>query len=552
MNGATPGRYTPSAPVKHRLGSIDALVVAGLLAGLGAYVARTVDLGARPEEDAAMLLRYSAHLAEGHGIVWNIGEAPVDGATDLLFMVAVAVLHALGLRLETAAQGLGLASHVLTVVGVYLGPRVLFGAPAPLALLGAAFLAVGPGLRHVAASYGTPWFTLWALLSALLAAGLVLADRDELRRPAVAFALAALAMGLSRPEGVFFAVFLLLAVVVARAGTGVRPIVTAFLAVFLTLGLAYFLWRWSYFGHPLPNPFYKKGGGVLHLHSLRMAWRDLWRLGLPFLAVVPLGLLVRGGRRWALFTLGPVALFVGLWIFISNETNYVMRFRYPVLPLILVGSVAVALALGEGPLRAVRRLPPLFGWTLALVTAAGLVAAEHQRYGSVSPRPMGLRDAGLVLRDYARRNYSLVTTEAGLLPLYSTWRAVDAWGLNDAWIAHHGGITAEYLDRYRPEVIVFHAYFSPHTPQEGPRIENRALGPAWYRMVMTLKQYAEDGGYVLAAVYGRNAYDTHWYYVRPGFPWSREIVQRLRGLDYEWDGEPTANFAPAAPPPRDP
>ena len=157
---------------------------------------------------------------------------------------------------------------------------------------------------------------------------------------------------------------------------------------------------------------------------------------------------------------------------------------------------------------------------------------------------MGLYDAALILRDYSRRNYALATTEAGLLPLYSTWRAVDAWGLNDAFIAHHGGVTEEYLDRYRPEVIVFHAYFSPETPQEGRRVEERSLGPAWYRMVTTLKGYAERNGYVLAAVFGRNAWDTHYYYVRAGFPDSAALVDRLRSLEYYWDGEPTANFAP--------
>ncbi|MFX1277692.1 MAG: hypothetical protein ACFFAT_21950, partial [Promethearchaeota archaeon] len=40
-----------------------------------------------PHEDAAILMRYAKHLGEGHGIVYNIGEKPVDGATDFLFMV---------------------------------------------------------------------------------------------------------------------------------------------------------------------------------------------------------------------------------------------------------------------------------------------------------------------------------------------------------------------------------------------------------------------------------------------------------------------------------
>ena len=73
-------------------------------------------------------------------------------------------------------------------------------------------------------------------------------------------------------------------------------------------------------------------------------------------------------------------------------------------------------------------------------------------------------------------------------------------------------------------------------------MENRSLGPRWYRMVMTLKAYAERNRYVLAACFGRNAWDTHWYYVRNGFPQSAEIVARIRALDYYWDGEPTVDF----------
>ena len=224
---------------------------------------------------------------------------------------------------------------------------------------------------------------------------------------------------------------------------------------------------------------------------------------------------------------------------ISDETNYVMRFRSPILPVVLMGSVAVRM---RWPFAL--RARPVAAWGLGFLAAGGLLAYQHTRFRYVAPKRMGLYDAALVLRDFDRRNYALATTEAGLLPLYSTWRAVDAWGLNDAWIARSGGITAEYLERYRPEVILFHAYFSPETPETGRRIEERSLGPAWYRMVMTLKQYAEKNDYELAAVYGRNAWDTHYYYVRRGFADSRAIIGRLRALDYSWDGEPTANFTP--------
>ena len=88
----------------------------------------TFDSTAQPEEDAAILMRYSRHLAAGHGIVWNVGEAPVDGATDLLFMVLLAGLHAAGASLEAGARSLDLAAHALTVLVVYAGARRIFGA----------------------------------------------------------------------------------------------------------------------------------------------------------------------------------------------------------------------------------------------------------------------------------------------------------------------------------------------------------------------------------------------------------------------------------------
>jgi hypothetical protein len=536
VNAATAAESSPRAGAG---GKADFACACALVLLVALYVPTCLDLSRLPEEDAAMLLRYSEHLADGHGIVWNVGEKPIDGATDFLFMVLVAGVHKTGVGLEKAAQGVGLLAHLATVLLVFLAARRQLRAPRALAFLSAVFLAVGPGLRHLAACYGTPLFALACAATFSCALSTADAPAERLGRAALALAATGLVGGLARPEGVFFAVFCLGAVVHARRGAGARLVVGRFLAVFLSLGLAYFLWRFWYFGYPLPNPFYKKGAGHLYAHSLRQSWRNLWSLGLPFVAVLFLGPFFRATRRIAFLTLIPVVAFVCLFVLLSDETNYVMRFRYPVLPAILIGWAAV----WQGAFAPrVARWPRAMAFAVVTATV-GLALFQHQRFQHVEPRRMGLYDAALVLREYSRYNYALVTTEAGLLPLYSTWRAVDAWGLNDAFIAHHGAITEEYLDRYRPEVILFHAYFSPGTAQTGDRVEGRSLGPAWYRMVMTLKTYAERNGYVLAAVFGRNASDTHYYYVRAGFARSREITDRIRALDYQWDGEPTVDFA---------
>jgi hypothetical protein len=147
----------------------DWLAVLALLATLAYYAAVHVDFGGPPFEDAAMLMRYAEHLAQGRGIVWNVGEAPVDGATDFLFMTSAAALIKSGLSTGRAIRILGLAAHVLTVVLVYGVNRWIWKAGVLPSLLTAMYLAVGTGLWYVAAYFGTPFFALFASLTWLLA-----------------------------------------------------------------------------------------------------------------------------------------------------------------------------------------------------------------------------------------------------------------------------------------------------------------------------------------------------------------------------------------------
>jgi len=227
-------------------------------------------------------------------------------------------------------------------------------------------------------------------------------------------------------------------------------------------------------------------------------------------------------------------------VLLSDETNYVKRFRYPVVPIVMISWVPLFEALRSRLPRSDRVLAGVLGLAVACV----FVAREHRSFAPPQRPRAGLQDMALMLRGYGSGTYTMAVTESGLLPFYSEWRAVDAWGLNDPWIAHHGGITEAHLERYRPEVIMFHSYYSP-LAAPGPGAETASLGPEWYRMCRTLQAYAERRGYRLAAVFGREPSHTHSYYVRPGFPDAAAIQARIRDFDYPWyqDGQPSFNFA---------
>lgn len=511
------------------------MLALAVLMGLTAFGGvRVVNFGIPPFEDAAMLMRYASHLAEGHGIVWNIGEPPVDGVTDFLFMVIVALVHKFGFTIETATRFIAVLSHFATVGLIYVGMRQVQRAGIVAAFLSALFFAMGPGLFLAAAYFGTPFFVLGVAFSWLLAQRMVLSGERGIGAY-VSFAGACLVTSLIRPEGVLVSVFMLAAVGILIPRKEFLRLTAVFGGIFLILGGTYFLWRWHYFGHPLPNPFYKKGGWSLYIGSLRASWLVTLSLGVPFIPIFLLAVrskdtLIKGGAF-----LIPIAGSASMWVLLSNEMNFGARFQYPVLALWVLSWYPIARSLRKD-----FRLPASTALTtmqkisiaICFATVLGFVFKHHISNSlRITYSRDGRFDIAVMLSQYAERGYTIATTEAGLLPLYSRWRAIDTWGLNDQWIAHNGNLTLEYLSQKQPDIIMWHGFFSPQHPPP-----NEHYSSPWFRQVMTLKQYAEQNDFTLAAVFGLRLNDTHYYYVRSDLPEHDEIVDAIRSTSYWWFG----------------
>jgi arabinofuranosyltransferase len=529
----------------------DLLISVLLIASTLYYASRYVDFTIPPFEDAAMLMRYAQNFAGGHGIVWNIGEHPVDGATDFLFMAASALLIKLGLTVGQAVRGIGFTSHLLTVLIVYWTNRRINKANIPFSFLSGLYLAVGTGLSYVSAYFGTPFFALAAAFTWTL--GLVLINAENPRFWLIlAFTLSGLITGLIRPEGVILAVLVLMSVIVMRGLKNSISIITIFGIVFLLLGGAYFLWRWNYFGYPLPNPFYKKGDSGLHWDSFNNSLLNTLRLCLPGVLAFILGFRSRETTKRTLAYLIPILGFASAFILISDEMNYGARFQYALVPIALMSWTQLLRGFNfSWPKQlSVKERSVYFIALIAL--SSGLVyyswfqncfLVSNQRSCERPYENDGRYDMGKLLAEYRGKGYVIATTEAGLIPYYSGWTAVDTWGLNDQFIAHNGGITREYLDRYKPNIIMFHDYYSPLVP---PKLTEANLAQRWFGMTILMKTYAEENGYVLAAVFGDSPYDTHYYYVRSDFADSKHMVYQISSMKryfYPTTGKKSINYA---------
>jgi hypothetical protein len=426
----------------------------------GGYTTRFFHWSASPNEDAAMLMRYAENFGQGHGIVWNVGQAPVDGATDFLFIVLVGSMVSLGLHVESATRAVSLLAHGLTLVILSI---VFFqqGMPAWLAGATILFIGIGGGLFYAEAFFGTPSFALLAL-SAWIAA-LHLRDHPEDRRGAWVFGLLSMLTGLARPEEVFLCGFMWLAIVWWHRERldRIAWLSAVYLGSMIGPGGMYFLWHWRYFGHPLPNPYYVKGRGIYGA-SLFESVRSVAEMTWPFvLGLIP-SLQLPQGRRHATFLAIPVIGFACLWVLLSNEMNYFARFQYALVPMVAVSwypSLRLFLR-HRGWTERIQDPKTLASDPVPLLVAACALLALACQHRSFAPRierhSDGRQEIGTALRKYQSENYVLAVAEAGLLPLYSGWASVDAWGLNDSHISHDG-LSDEYLDRFKPAIVMYHA-----------------------------------------------------------------------------------------------
>lgn len=501
----------------------NSLLFALLLIAQALYAWAFVDFGLPPIEDAAMLMRYVRNLAAGEGWVWNVGESPVDGSTDMLLTALAAVLVKLGVSLETSIRLLISLGHIASMWLIWESNRKY---SLRLAFVFCLYFALNPGVYFIATYFGTTFFAFWIALLAYIAKEIYVSEAEQtLKKWGIYFAVVAVLCGMARPEGVLFAGYLLLALVWVKRGNGLlKKWLLPLLTVALLLGLGYFLLRWWYFEYPFPNPFYRKGGGKLFPQS---AFFSVYLTLMFILPTLPCWLWALWNKKYhqaLLFTALPVGLFAFSFLFLSNEMNFCGRFQYPMLAVVLMspfwGEQVLDLQKLKKPVQVIVSL-----W---LMIALAFPIFRYRQRGSYEQD--GKYEVAVFLSKFKASNYTLATTEAGILPCYSQWRALDVWGLNDKWIAHKQVVSTEYLDRYKPEVLMIHTAILPEQEQ------------IYRQMLDTLHHYVQTRPYTLA----RSVRDprlspedgTHLYYVRKDCPAADSLVKGLAKIGYkDWEEE---------------
>lgn len=503
-----------------RLSSADLYVLVCLTLFAAFYLRTHIALRNLPMEDALMLLRYSKHVSEGNGISWNIGENPVEGATDFLFMLLIGGFSKLThIGVILSGKILLAISHIVSVILLYVATRKLFAWPIWASLALSLYLSVDVARTYVTMDFGAPIFALAALAAWYV--GLKCVVFGATMRRGIGLGTALLLTGLIRPEGVFMGGFIVLAMFFAVGRSALRAILPACFLVFV-LGGAYFLWRWHYFGYLLPNPFYLKGGGHLYAGSLGSSLSNITMMLGP---LIPLYFVELSSAAWrrAVAALIPPVCFTLIWVLLSNENNHYMRFQYCAVPVALL-----SLAYATSSLRQhFRGFHPSVGAQFGIViTMLALSIVYWDRVVGLPANDAGLYDVAIALQAYKDRNYVIAVTEAGTVPYFSDWRAVDLYGLNDPEIVHNPkGLTESYLQQRDPAIFFY------HQPAAGN------MNDAFAQSLSATTRYIAGHNYELAAAWASSLCDRQVWYVKRGLPETAEFISIIRRSPYILGGQ---------------
>jgi hypothetical protein len=334
-------------------------------------------------DDSMISMTYARNLAEGHGLVWNAGGDPVEGITNLLWTLWMALIHLAGASDATSSLMVMVTGVVLLVANLFvvhaIARRIAPEAPvvAQIAVVLTALLY--PLLFWTLRGMEVGLLTLLVSLGVLLALRVVAVSRPR----DVAALAAVLAAGLlTRDDSLTWG----LVIVAFVAWRSRRAAVLLGLALGATL-VAKTGFRLAYYGDALPNTYELKLGGSPLGERLRRGVVALGNVGLIELyAPVALAAVafIRRPKQWpALAMLAALVVVQCAYsVYVGGDVwelfEFTNRYITPVFPCLLIlaayGLHELVTAGGRGA-RAAIAVAAFF----ALVALLNVAAAESSR-----------------------------------------------------------------------------------------------------------------------------------------------------------------------------
>lgn len=415
-------------------------------------------------DDAMISMRYAKHLAQGYGFVWNIGEPPVQGFTNLGWTLYMAFLHLMPIAASRISL-LVMITSVLLLLGItvisykickQLTPQSEFGPMIAATITAFYYPLVFWSLRGMEVGiiiFLVYWSVLLvikepinpkkAVLIGFLMAFAVIVRFDAIPQIALIIGYAIYSHIIKRKESL----------------VTISPII-----VFAGLGLlGVLLFQYLYFGSIFPNTYYLKVEGVSIIERMLIglwvfveyATRDFLALLLVIIAGLAVFSTLR--RKEVYLLLAMFAIQCAYSIYVGGdyaeplnrpEVDAANRFITQGMPSIFIlfgltlDEFVHSLAISRPTLdqkspyvKKTVRLGVIMGVAVLL-----LISGEPWFKWGIYNAPLWQADiarakAGVHIKEHTEENLVLAAHAAGQIPYYAERATVDLYGKSDPVVA---------------------------------------------------------------------------------------------------------------------
>ncbi|MFA3782163.1 hypothetical protein ABRY23_03780 [Melioribacteraceae bacterium 4301-Me] len=407
------------------------------------------------QDDAFISFRYAKNFAEGIGLVFNKGER-VEGYTNFLWTMLMSLSFKLGFDPVLFSYYAGITFFVISLLFTYKIAEIAFdfweeNSSKLLSLLVVILL----GTNYTFSAYATGGLET-QMQTAFVTASVffflnVLYKKKESYLNLFFISLLLIISVLVRPDSLVFVFLIFFGFFYLREERNTANkilVVQRFLVLlvpFLTVLIAYLLWKLFYYGDILPNSFYTKVGGIESIPAgliyIGLFFSSYWLFPILILFPFYLNKFVKKNNT----TIKFLSFIIVVWLlYLVKIGGDFMEFRFlvPILPFLFVVIVWTIYALiEEKKVRYALIVIIILGSIYHKVTfhylhgiesiknLAGHLYDENQNWIEVGKRLHEL---------FPNRNVTIAVSAAGAVPFYSELPAVDMYGINDSEIAKNG------------------------------------------------------------------------------------------------------------------
>jgi len=423
-------------------------------------------------DDSLISLRYAQRFIEGKGLTWNDGH-PVEGYSNLLWILMISLLGKLGMNLILAAKILGIVCSVgtLAVIYSYFKKKNIKKEYVFLAVF---LLAT------------TPCFTVWAiggleqplyiflLTLTLTEVSKIINDKNKGRICFLSLWMGLLAI--TRPDGFLFTILttIFLAFIFRKSRKDlIRVFVFAGIVPALFL-LGQLLFRYDFYGELVPNTALVKVKVTLH-HVLRGGFYIfkaffgtlvLSSLGLYFLFY----LVYKKRNLFGFYLLLNMVAWTTYVVLVGGDIFPAFRHYYVVLILLVFAIIS---GLNEMQFSFTSKNFKVGFIAILLINPFLQLLVPDNHYAIEERWEFRGMTLGNTLKKTFPENTLIAVTAAGCIPYASELPTVDMLGLNDYYtprhppknfgtgmLAHELG-DADYVLGRNPDIIIYHIGAAP-------------------------------------------------------------------------------------------